>query len=173
MARVLVVDVPERDAALRRIVDVAAGSDRTRITFRAAGSGTEGMRSDVRIRRHEVVVDEPRGLAGDDTAPSPVETALAALLSCQVVTYRLWAAKLDVALDVIELQVEGDLDVRGFYGLDDAVRPGFGDVRVRVSLSGPASAEDYRRLRNAVDAHCPVLDLFRGATPVRTELGAP
>lgn len=160
----------ERDEAVRRAVAAAAESGRTRIVFRAAGGGTDGMRTDLRIRGHEMVVDEPAGLAGADAAPSPVETALAALLACQVVTYRVWAARLGVPLDAVEAEVEGDLDVRGFYGLDDGVRPGFGAVRLRVRLRGPASDDDYRALQAAVDEHCPVLDVFRGATPVRTEL---
>jgi hypothetical protein len=43
-------------------------------------------------------------------------------------------------------------------------------VRVKVTLSGPAEPERYRELAAAVDAHCPVLDLFRNTTPVTTEL---
>jgi uncharacterized OsmC-like protein len=171
--RVTGVDDRDRDAALQKVVTAAAGGGRTLFTFRAAGTGAEGVRTEVRIRGHDVVVDEPPGLGGEDAAPSPVETALAALLSCQVVTYRLWAAQLGVPLEVIEVEVEGDLDVRGFYGLaedDGAVRPGFDDVRVRVRLTGPAGAQRYRELRDVVDAHCPVLDLFRSATAVRTEL---
>ena len=31
-----------------------------------------------------------------DSAPNPVETALAGLLSCQVVSYRFWSAKLNI-----------------------------------------------------------------------------
>jgi uncharacterized OsmC-like protein len=167
------MDHTERDGALLRAVDGAARSGRTRLTFRAGGTGTEGVRSQIRIRGHEIVVDEPRGLAGGDAAPSPVEIALAALLSCQVVTYRLWAARLEVPLDTVTVEVEGDLDVRGFYGLDDAVRPGFEQIRVRVQLDGPADAARYRELAAAVDAHCPVLDLFTRATPVSTEPATP
>ena len=33
-------------------------------------------------------------LAGDGSAPSPVEALLAALAACQVITYRHWAARL-------------------------------------------------------------------------------
>ena len=85
-------------------------------------------------------------------------------------TYRFWAVQLDIPLEDVAVDVEGDLDVRGFFGLDDEVRPGFTDVRVVVRLSGPASDEDYRRLRAVVDEHCPVLDLFRRPTPVTTRL---
>lgn len=164
------MDDDERDAALREAVNGAADGGRLRYTFTATGVGDEGVRTEVRARGHEIVVDEPRGLGGENAALNPLETALAALLSCQIVTYRLWAAQLGVPLDAVEAEAQGDLDVRGFYGLDAAARAGFEDVRVRVRLRGPASPQRYRELRDAVDAHCPVLDLFRSGTAVRTEL---
>lgn len=61
----------------------------------------------------------------------------------------------------------GDLDVRGFFGLDPDVRPGFGEVRLDVHLSGPEPAARYAELHAAADEHCPVLDLFANPTPVR------
>lgn len=163
----------ERDVTLRRIVaatadKLTADPGRAVVHYRASGTGGEGVRADVTIGRHRLVIDEPPAVGGQNAAANPVEHALAALLSCQVVTYRLWAAELGIPLDDVAVEVEGDLDVRGFFGLDDAVRPGFGDVRVVVTLSGPAGAERYRELAAAVDAHCPVLDVFRNPTPVTT-----
>ncbi|BAH53379.1 OsmC family protein [Rhodococcus opacus] len=72
------------------------------------------------------------------------------------------------SIEVDEPPAEGDLDVRGFFGFDDAVRAGFGEVRVVVPLTGPESRERYLELQEAVDAHCPVLDLTRNPTPVST-----
>lgn len=147
-----------------------ADPTRGRPVFRAAGTGSAGVRAEIRIGGHTMVADEGPALGGAQAGPNPVEYALAALLSCQVVTYGVWAAKLGVPLDEVVIDVEGDLDVRGFLGFDDAVRPGFGDVRLRVTLSGPAGPERYRELAAAVDAHCPVLDVFRNSTPVTIEL---
>jgi len=62
--------------------------------------------------------------------------------------------------------------VRGFFGLDDAVRPGFGEIRVKVTLDGPADPRHYRELQDVVDQHCPVLDLLSNPTRVHTELVA-
>ena len=165
----------ERDTVISSVIDattaaVADDPDQANALFRATGEGGDGVRTDIRVGRHAMVIDEPAALAGWDAAPNPVEAALAGLLSCQVITYRFWAVRLGVPLDDVAVEVEGDLDVRGFFGLDDAVRSGFSEVRVAVRLSGPASDEDYRRLQAAVDEHCPVLDLFRRATPVRTRL---
>jgi len=130
------------------------------------GSAT---RVDVRVRDHAFNVDEPGQLGGTDTAANPVEYALAALGSCQVITYQFWAAKLGIPLDAVKVTVDGDLDLHGFFGFNDT-RPGFTDVRVTVELDGPAGAERYEELKRQVDEHCPVLDLFRNPTPTKTQL---
>lgn len=54
--------------------------------------------------------------------------------------------------------------------VDDAVRPGFGEVRLKVTLQGPAGEKRYREPQEAVDRHCPVLDLFSNPTSVVTTL---
>ncbi len=66
------------------------------------------------------------------------------------------------------MKAEGDLDARRLFGIDESVRAGFGAVRLNISISGPESAERYDELRAAVDAHCPMLDLFANETPVTT-----
>jgi uncharacterized OsmC-like protein len=122
---------------------------------------------------HEFRVDEPEALGGSNAAANPVEYALAALGSCQAITYRVWAAQLGVRLDKVAISIDGDIDLRGFFGIDDRVRAGFNAVRINVSLRGPEAPARYEELAAAVDAHCPVLDLFRNPVPVqRTLVGA-
>lgn len=166
-----------RDQRLGAIISATAGAvanDPTAaaVAFRATGTSSGWVATDLTSRQHTYVVDEPAGLGGDDSAANPVEYALGALISCQVVTYRFWAARLGIRLDDVAISAVGDLDVRGFFGLDDAVRAGFGEVRLDVRLTGPETAERYEELHAAVDAHCPVLDLFTNATPVVTRLAA-
>jgi uncharacterized OsmC-like protein len=120
----------------------------------------------VRTATHAFTVDEPPALGGDGSAPNPVEYALASLGSCQAITYRFWAEHLGISFDTLSVTVEGDLDIRGFFGFDDSVRPGYSAVRIQVSISGPETPERYQQLAAAVDEHCPVLDLFRNPVPV-------
>jgi uncharacterized OsmC-like protein len=145
---------------------VAQDSAKAQVLVRTSGHLTGTVETTLRSGRHTVVVDEPAALAGEDAAPGPVDYALIALASCQAVTYRFWAAKLGVELEDVEVAVEADLDLRGFLGLNDDVRPGFGAVRIAVTPKGPESAERYAELTEAVNAHCPVLDLFSNPTPV-------
>lgn len=127
----------------------------------------------LRARGHVITVDEPASLGGADEGANPVEYALIALASCQAITYRFWAAKLDIELDGVDVVAEGDLDVRGFFGFDPSVRPGFTSVRLKITPTGPESAERYQQLADAVDAHCPVHDIFSHPTPIERTLAVP
>jgi len=120
----------------------------------------------VRTATHLFTVDEPPSLGGIDSAPNPVEYALASLGSCQAITYSFWAEHLGISFDKLTVTVDGDLDIRSFFGVDDSVRPGFSAVRILVGISGPETPERYQQLAAAVDEHCPVLDLFRNPVPV-------
>lgn len=138
------------------------------LTYRVQGIGEGSVATRVRVGKHEFIVDEPDALAGDDVAASPVEYALGALISCQVVVYRLYAEVLGIPFDDITITAEGDLDAARLFGKDNAVRAGFGAVRLAIELIGPETQERYQELRDAVDKYCPVLDLFQNPTPVTT-----
>lgn len=144
---------------------IAADAGAAQLTYRVTGRGIGAVGTEIRAGKHRFIVDEPAGLAGDDAAASPVEYALGALVSCQVVVFRLYAQALGLTIDEIEITAEGDLDVRKLFGIDESGRAGFHDVRLKVDITGPDSAEQYENLREVVDAHCPVLDLFADPVP--------
>jgi uncharacterized OsmC-like protein len=145
---------------------VASDPANAQALFSAEGTLVGVTEVDIRTGAHAFKADEPPALGGADVAANPVQYALASLGSCQAITYRFWAAQLGIAFDTLTVRVEGDLDIRGFFGFDEAVRPGLTAVRVEVSVTGPESAERYAELAAAVDAHCPVLDLFKNPVPV-------
>ena len=145
---------------------VADDAANAQAVFSAQGTLVGITEVDIRTGTHTFKVDEPPALGGADAAANPVQYALASLGSCQAITYRFWAEQLGIPFDSLTVRLEGDLDIRGFFGFDDTVRPGFTAIRVDVRVSGPESAERYAELAAAVDAHCPVLDLFTNSVPV-------
>jgi uncharacterized OsmC-like protein len=145
---------------------IASDPSNGQLTFRVNGSGTGSVGTEISAGKHSFLVDEPAALAGDDAAASPVEYALAALISCQVVVYRLYAQALGIQVDDIDVKAEGDLDARRLFGIDRSVRAGFAGVRLAITITGPETDARYQELREVVDAHCPVLDIFANPTPV-------
>ena len=149
---------------------VADDPSNAQAVFSAQGTLVGITEVDVRTGAHRFTVDEPPALGGADVAANPVQYALASLGSRQAITYRFWAEQLGITFDSLTVRAEGDLDIRGFFGFDDAVRPGFSAIRLEVTVNGPESAERYQELAAAVDEHCPVLDLFKNPVPVTRTL---
>jgi putative redox protein len=52
------------------------------------------------------------------------------------------------------------------------VRPGFTGVQGIVTLKSSASQKELAKLKEVVDAHCPVLDILRAPVSVELELAA-
>ena len=125
---------------------------------------------DVVTGAHSFKVDEPEVLGGTDLAANPVQLVLASLGACQAITYQVWAAKLGIALEGVDARVEGDIDLRGFFGLDETVRPGYSAIRLFVTLRGPEPPARYDELVAAVNHHCPVLDIVSNPVLVEREV---
>jgi putative redox protein len=159
-----------KDIIVATQADLRANPDHALATFSADSRQVEGLRSETKIRQFSLTIDEPPTLGGTDTGPNPVELVLAALATCQEITYRAYATALGIPLESVSVNLEGSLDLRGFFAVKDGVRSGFNDVRGVVNLKSSASASDLARLKDVVDAHCPVLDILREPVPVDLRL---
>jgi putative redox protein len=127
-----------------------------------------GFRSTVRIRDFTLTLDQPKGFGGLNTGPKPSEVLLAALAACQEVTWRLYADALGIALDSIQIELDGIQDLRGFLNVEGGIRAGFQHIFGTVIVGSPACDADIDRLKRVVDQHCPVLDDLR--MPVAVDL---
>jgi uncharacterized OsmC-like protein len=122
------------------------------------------------MRQHGVVADFTEALGGTDAGAGPVELLLAAVGTCQAMTYRAFATALDIPVGAITVEVEGDMDLRGFLAVDDTVRPGFSALRIMVHMVSAAPAEALDGLGQAANAHCPLLDIVTNGVPVEVTL---
>ena len=159
-----------KDIIIETQTDLLANPDHAIATFSVDSRQVEGLRSETKIRQFNVTVDEPPNLGGTDTGPNPVEFVLAALATCQEITYRAYATALGIPLESVSVTLEGSLDLRGFFAVKDGVRAGFNDLRGVVNLKSSAPDAELAKLKDVVDAHCPVLDILRAPVPVDLRL---
>lgn len=103
--------------------------------------------------------DEPTALGGTNTAPNPVEITLAALGSCLATGYAANAAALGIEIESMRLVVEGNLDLRGFFGLSDEVRPGLQSIKYTTYIKSKAPKEKLEALRKHVEKTSPCGDI--------------
>jgi len=144
--------------------------DKAKVTFSSQSQLQDGFHSKIAIREHTLSADEPPELGGTDKGPNPVELILAALGSCQEITYRAYASALGIPLESVSVKLVGDIDLRGFFAVSDDVRAGYQAIRGTVELTSSASEEQLQTLREIVDSHCPVLDILSNPVPVDLEL---
>jgi uncharacterized OsmC-like protein len=138
------------DRLLGTIEAVSGDPTLARFQFRARTQWIEGAYSRTTIRdfygagqedttRTQPFIvdsDEPPVLLGENRAPNTGEFVLHALSACLAGTIVYHAAARGIVLDTLETEIEGDLDLRGFLGLDATVRPGFEQIRVRIKATG-------------------------------------
>jgi uncharacterized OsmC-like protein len=103
------------------------------------------------VHRHFTIdADEPFELLGRNTAPNPQELLMAALNACITVGYVAGAALKGITLEKVEVETSGGLDLRGFLGIDPAVRPGYETIRYVVRLKGDGTPEQFREIHDTV-----------------------
>lgn len=115
----------------------------------------------------ELDADEPPMLAGDDQAPKPVEYLLSALAGCMTTSMIAHAAVRGIHIEEVESELEGDIDLGGFLGLDDTVPKGYTNIRVRFRVK--ADAENIARLRKLAE-YSPVYNTLIHGTSVDIEV---
>jgi uncharacterized OsmC-like protein len=106
--------------------------------------------------------DEPLFLAGEDKAPNPVEYILHALAGCLTTTMVYHAAVQGIEIEAVESTYEGDIDLRGIFGISDKVRKGYNAVRVNMKVKSQASVEQL----TALAMFSPVYDIISKSLPV-------
>jgi uncharacterized OsmC-like protein len=120
-----------------------------------------------------MLVGEPPALLGDDAAPNPSETALAALGSCVAVGLLANATHRGVTLTRIEVEMEGDIDISAVWGVGDIPEdkvPGFTETRCKVTLSGDTDEATLHEIHDNAIKWSPVVNTFRRPAVVESTL---
>lgn len=101
-------------------------------------------------RHFEIAADEPTELLGQNSAPNPQELLMAALNACLTVGYVVNAAAMGITVHSLEIETDGELDLRGFLGLDESVNPGYDKVSYVVRLHTDAPRARLEELHKVV-----------------------
>ena len=116
-------------------------------------------------RSFTILADEPRELMGQDSAPNPQELLMAALNACLVVGYVANASVIGIDLTELEIETWGELDLRGYLGMDDAVVSGYQQLDYVVRIAGAGTAEQFESIHQVVKRTSP--NFFNLNQPIR------
>jgi uncharacterized OsmC-like protein len=114
--------------------------------------------------------DEPPVLLGKDQAPNPVEYLLHALAACVTTSMVYHAAAKGIRIEEVESRVEGDIDLRGFLGLDENVPRGYKNIRMTFKIKADAPDEKLEEIVRLGPSFSPVFDTVTRAVNVEVGL---
>jgi len=110
--------------------------------------------------------DEPAILLGEDRAPNAGEYLLHALAACVTSTLVYHAAARGIHIQEIESEIVGDVDLRGFLGLDKNVRNGFQGIRMAFRIKADVPDAQLQELAQLGPQFSPVFESVTRGVPV-------
>ena len=157
--------------------DPGLGMTHWRVSSRWQG----GTRSQARVdsfdiggttvpRSFSIDIDEPAELGGTNTHANPQEYLLAALNACMTVGYAAVCALHGISIRKLEIVTEGDIDLRGFLGLEQGISPGYDTLRTHVIIKSDASPGQIREIHDTVMATSPNVHNITKAIQMNTTL---
>lgn len=173
------VNVTALEGAVEKI---SADRDVGQFTFRAETEWQDALKSvttidefdqsgeTVHTREFTLEGDEPEQILGERTAPNAVELVLGALGSCLSVGYAANAAAMGIELDSLRFEMEGDIDLRGFLGISEDVRPGYESISCTVYIQTDASQAELEDLQDRVETTSPLMDILQNEVALDTHL---
>ncbi|HXV58268.1 MAG TPA: OsmC family protein [Gaiellaceae bacterium] len=132
------------------------------VVNRAEGRMLTHSATEVAVRDHLVVSDEPPSRGGENRGPSPLEYILVGLCACVNVSTGRMAEKMRFAYSHLETSAEGVLDTRGRRGLAD-VPVHYQAVRLTVRIRTDEPDARLAKLQDLVGRYCPVESLLHSA----------
>lgn len=149
---------------------VKADPSKGQVEFRAATSWIDGAHSKTKIRGFTLESDEPHAIFGSDKAPNPVEFVLASLGSCLAVGFAYNAAVMGIKIRSLDIDIKGNLDLRGFLGISDRIRPGYQKITATCRIDSDVPREKLEELCRSVRRTSPVGDIVGNAEPLEINL---
>jgi uncharacterized OsmC-like protein len=116
----------------------------------------------VRDRRRRAV-----RVAGREQRAQSQEMLMTALNACVMVGYVAGAAVKGIKLDRVEIETKGQLDLRGFLGIDETVRPGYETIHYVVRIKGDGTPAQFREIHETVMKTSP--NYFNISKPIKID----
>ena len=125
--------------------------------------------TETQVRDHLVKSDYGEAAGGDNQAPNPIELLLSAFAACVEAAFYEFALHEGLTITSLSVDVEGTLDLRGLFMIDD-IAAGFKEVTFVFRIESPDDEGRVRALAEKVISHCPVVDSLKKPTRVAGEI---
>lgn len=123
-----------------------------------------------RTKAHVLEGDEPPDLLGQDHGPNATEALLHALGACLNASFIYHAAAQRVKIEQLEFDLEGDIDLNGFLGVNEGVPSNFQRIRITCRVKADAPRDKLEELCEYAQKRSPVFNSVSRPVPVHVTL---
>lgn len=121
--------------------------------------GKQNFTTQVSVRNHSFIIDEPKELGGQDLGATPSEHLCAALASCTAITLSMYLQRKNWKVENIEVQVKKNVEENTQLNA----------FKVNINISGELDEQQQKRVLNV--AHkCPVHKLLANGNAIKISL---
>jgi uncharacterized OsmC-like protein len=136
------------------------------MTEKISSSWKGGMRVDNQTDGHQMIIDQPVGMGGENEGPNPLAYLLIALGGCLATVAAIVARQEQVDLRGFSIEVEGDYDVDFLMGNTKEGRAGFSEIREMVEIDADLTDDEKAAFFEMVHSRCPVTDTILRQTQI-------
>jgi uncharacterized OsmC-like protein len=171
-----VVNGLETEKLMQVVETVKKNWEVGRTVWKASTTWKGAFQVETCSRDFKLLADEPEMLCGTNMAANPVEMVPQAYGACLTIGYAMNAAVRNIRIDDIRIDLEGEIDLPGFLGLEAPEKlkmdklPGFKNIMARVRIGSAADAKTIEQLHKHVLATSPVGMTLARPVALRAEL---
>lgn len=173
MAVATLINGLDTEKLMKVVETVKQNWEAGKTVWKASASWKGGFKVETSSREFPSKFDEPEMLCGTNTAANPVEVVLQAYGACLTIGYAMNAAVRGINIHDIKIDLEGEIDLPGFLGLEPPEKygmdklPGFKSITAKVNIKADVDKKALQELHEHVVRTSPVgLTLSR---PVKVE----
>jgi uncharacterized OsmC-like protein len=145
---------------------VSQDATQGQMAFQATTSWIDGPRSITHVKSYEwagqsyardfiLTIDEPEEIGGTNLGPNPQEALLAALNACLIATFVSLCSMQRIKLEKVEITSRGELNLRGFFKLDETIPAGYQTLNWTLNVKGDATPQQFQAVYEATIAASP------------------
>lgn len=97
---------------------------------------------------------------------------LGGLAGCMAVTFMAGATLMKIQIDQLHLEIDGELDLRGFLGIDESIDAGFPELKFIFNVKGSGTQDQYNILMERVMRHSPNFNTMKNEVKMIGELNS-
>ncbi|MBN2882855.1 MAG: OsmC family protein [Clostridia bacterium] len=138
--------------------------------FKINAKSNGNMKTEVKARNFNIIVDEPESLGGSNEGATPTELVLASLAGCYTVVGNVVAREMGFNLKGLDIEIEGEMNPARFAGKSRDERAGFQSIDIIIKADSDADSKTLKEWVASIEDRCPVTDNLTNETPLNIRL---